>query len=347
MEIRFKSSIFDDEVIKVFQKDFERSNLKEDEVRKSDDFFKGGVREVLLNNAFVLHQDYLYTNSKEATLRVIQDSPVFLLHFELNGGVTCRFSEENHPEFYLEKETFNLFYIPSSERVYSYTSEKRLGLKIHISESYLQNKMGYCFIHKSKDFQEARKNNMAYAFFESGLKINRQLKQLIKDFLECSYEGTIKQSFLEAKLTELLLVSLTNTSKEEKLDEVNSDKKACLIDVENYIQNHLQKELTISDLSLIAGFNTSKFKKTFKEVYRTTVFKYITACRIEKAKNLIVEKDYTIAQASYEVGYKNPQHFTVAFKKVVGYLPSQLKKNLYHIFYIGFADDLFLLLMEL
>lgn len=339
MEIRFKSSIFDDEVIKIFQKNFERSTLKEDEIRKSDDFFKGGVREILLNNAFVLHQDYSYANSKPATLQVVQDSPIFLLHFELNGGVSCKFKESGNPVFNLEKDTFNLFYIPASERVYRYASEKRLGLKIHISEAYLQSKMGYCFIHKSKDFQEARKNNLAYAFFGEGINISIQLKQLIKEFLECSYKGTIKQSFLEAKLTELLLVSLTNSSKEENTEEVNSEEKASLTEVENYIQNHLQKELTISDLSLIAGFNTSKFKKSFKEVYGTTVFKYITACRIEKAKKLIAEQDYTIAQASYEVGYKNPQHFTVAFKKLLGYLPSQLKKYGCQILYVAYFNE--------
>lgn len=346
MEIRFKSSIFDDEVTKVFQKDFERTTLKEDQIRESNDFFKGGVKEILLNNAFVLHQDYSYTSSKTATLRVVQDSPVLLLHFELNGRVSCAFKDEAHPVFRLEKDTFNLFYIPSSEREYNYTSKRRLGLKIHISEAYLQNKMGYCFIHKSKDFQEARKKNLPYAFFGEGVNISIQVKQLIKEFLECSYKGTIKQSFLEAKLTELLLVSLTITSKEEGLEEVNKEEKASLIAVENYIQNNLQKELTISDLSLIAGFNTSKFKKSFKEVYGTTVFKYITSLRIEKAKKLITEQDYTVAQASYEVGYKNPQHFTVAFKKMMGYLPSQLKKNLYQLVGVDALCDFLMLLAE-
>jgi AraC-like DNA-binding protein len=45
---------------------------------------------------------------------------------------------------------------------------------------------------------------------------------------------------------------------------------------------------------------------------------------MEKAKELILEKNYNIAETSYSVGYKHAQHFTVAFKKMYGYLPSEL-----------------------
>ena len=48
---------------------------------------------------------------------------------------------------------------------------------------------------------------------------------------------------------------------------------------------------------------------------------------MEKAKTLILNENYTVAEASYKVGYKNPQHFTVAFKKMYGYLPSELIKE--------------------
>ncbi|WP_103192391.1 helix-turn-helix domain-containing protein [Formosa algae] len=39
------------------------------------------------------------------------------------------------------------------------------------------------------------------------------------------------------------------------------------------------------------------------------------------------EQGYTIAETAYEIGYKNPQHFTAAFKKKYNYLPSKLKTD--------------------
>ncbi|WP_234859251.1 helix-turn-helix domain-containing protein [Aquimarina aquimarini] len=42
---------------------------------------------------------------------------------------------------------------------------------------------------------------------------------------------------------------------------------------------------------------------------------------------MLIEEELTIAEISYAVGYKNPQHFTAAFKRKFGYLPSNLKKE--------------------
>ncbi|AUC77574.1 hypothetical protein CW732_18575 [Olleya sp. Bg11-27] len=45
---------------------------------------------------------------------------------------------------------------------------------------------------------------------------------------------------------------------------------------------------------------------------------------MEEAKLLILEEKFTIAVAAYHVGCKHHQHFTVAFKKIYGYVPSHL-----------------------
>jgi AraC-like DNA-binding protein len=46
---------------------------------------------------------------------------------------------------------------------------------------------------------------------------------------------------------------------------------------------------------------------------------------MEKAKEILSKRGMNISEVAYEVGYKNPQHFTVAFKKYFGYVPSKLK----------------------
>ena len=97
-----------------------------------------------------------------------------------------------------------------------------------------------------------------------------------------------------------------------------------IVKLEAYCRKNLKKKLTIDSLSQMAGFNTTKLKTEFKKVYKTTINKHITLLRMEKARTLIIDENLTIAQASYEVGYSNPQHFTAAFKKNMGYLPSRL-----------------------
>ncbi|WP_317044780.1 AraC family transcriptional regulator [Olleya sp. Bg11-27] len=59
-------------------------------------------------------------------------------------------------------------------------------------------------------------------------------------------------------------------------------------------------------------------------MFSTTIFKDISCLRMEEAKLLILEEKFTIAVAAYHVGCKHHQHFTVAFKKIYGYVPSHL-----------------------
>ncbi|MDO3694190.1 AraC family transcriptional regulator [Wenyingzhuangia sp. chi5] len=328
MEIRFKSSECDaGELVKNFKQNFENKILEEIEYSKFNDGVVGTVKEIHLDQAYVVYQDYHNINIQDDdTLEVTHDHNVFLLQFVIDGELACCLDGEANSSFTLRKNTYNLFYIPASNNLYKYSSKKKQVLNIYFLESYLQSKMGYCFTQTLVEFQKAKKRKRPFAFFDEGLLLSIHLKNIIQDFLECSFEGTTKQSFLEAKLTELVLVSLMNNESEKEVSEISGVEKENLRRVEDYIQTHLKEELNISELSLIAGLNTSKLKKSFKKVYGTTIFKYITFLRIEKAKELILKEKYTISEASYEVGYKNPQHFTVAFKKKLGYLPSQLKK---------------------
>ncbi|EGV44236.1 AraC family transcriptional regulator [Bizionia argentinensis JUB59] len=328
MEIRFKSSECNGrELVKSFNKDFETSFLSEKEYSDFKHSGSGIVKEIHLNNAFVLFQDQNIQNSENHTIQVVQNHPVFLLQIVIDGDVTFSFNENICSEFNLNKNMYNLFYIPPSKNVYKYLNHKKRILNIYFTAPFLECKMGTCFLKNSKKYQQAKKENELCCFFNKGLVLNRQLRNIVNDFLTCSYGGVIKQSYLESKLTELLLIALASNDSDSIINKLRKEDRESLVRIESYIRSHLETELSIKNLSELAGFNTSKFKTVFKQVYGIPVFQYITSLRIEKAMQLISKHDYTIAQASYEVGYKNPQHFTVAFKKKLGYLPSQLINN--------------------
>lgn len=325
MEIRFKSSECNGgELVKRFNKDFETNLLSEEEYSQFKEGITGNVKEMHLNNAYVLYQDYNNENFKNFTLRIDQNHPVILLQFVIDGAITLSLNEETNSTFHLNKNMYNLFYIPASKYILKDLNNEKKILNIYFTESYLVSKMGACFFLNSKKYQQAQKENKIYSFFNIDLLINGQLRSIINEFLNCSFKGVLKQSYLESKLTELILIALSSYDSKAVFNNLRKDDRERLTITENYIRTHLKEELNIEKLSVLAGFNTSKFKSDFKQVYGMTVFKYITSLRIEKAIDLISNYDYTIAQASYEVGYKNPQHFTVAFKKKLGYLPSQL-----------------------
>jgi AraC-like DNA-binding protein len=48
---------------------------------------------------------------------------------------------------------------------------------------------------------------------------------------------------------------------------------------------------------------------------------------MDKAK-LLLKEGKPVREVAFEVGYKNAHHFTTAFKKKFGYLPSKINKLL-------------------
>ncbi|MCD8538528.1 MAG: helix-turn-helix transcriptional regulator [Leadbetterella sp.] len=48
---------------------------------------------------------------------------------------------------------------------------------------------------------------------------------------------------------------------------------------------------------------------------------------MEKAREMLETTDLNVSEVAEKVGYKNPQHFSTAFKRKYGVLPSSLKKT--------------------
>jgi len=72
--------------------------------------------------------------------------------------------------------------------------------------------------------------------------------------------------------------------------------------------------------------NEFTLKKGFKEVFGTTVFGFWNELKMQESKNLLLEHKLTVAEVSEKIGYKNPQHFSTAFKQYFGISPSRLKR---------------------
>lgn len=77
------------------------------------------------------------------------------------------------------------------------------------------------------------------------------------------------------------------------------------------------------ELAHKCGLNDFKLKSGFKQLYGNTVFGYLGNLRMEVALRLLKEQK-SVRLVAEEIGYKNPQHFTAAFKKKYGVLPSQV-----------------------
>jgi len=152
------------------------------------------------------------------------------------------------------------------------------------------------------------------------------MQHIIATVIKCSENNCLHRIFLAAKMLELLFLDMEQliNNKDQprafpfKINDLEKLEKAKILIGEN-----MQAPCSLIELAHKVGLNDFKLKKGFKEAYGTTVFGHLLELRMEKAKTMLSSARYTVSEVAYEVGYKNAHHFTVAFKKRFGYLPSK------------------------
>lgn len=115
--------------------------------------------------------------------------------------------------------------------------------------------------------------------------------------------------------------------------EVLDDKRSILIEK---IKNVIIEMVHYSDefpkvnfsnyLSEKLGYDYTYLSNLFTEVKGTTIQEFIIMHKIEKAKELIMYNEMSIADIAYTLNYSSAAHFSTQFKKVTGLTPSFFKK---------------------
>ncbi len=113
------------------------------------------------------------------------------------------------------------------------------------------------------------------------------------------------------------------------ITEKKAEKSGKVIDTAKlYIQKNYMKDISLDEVSREVNISPYYFSKLFKDETGEGFVEYITNMRIEKAKELMAEGDYTMKEICQMVGYTDPNYFSRAFKKNVGVTPTEYKENL-------------------
>ena len=160
--------------------------------------------------------------------------------------------------------------------------------------------------------------------------ITPEMFSIINEIINCPWKDEYRKMFLEAKVMELLLLQL-NQMQQCKISFANRKTPKKIIDkmylAQNVIMGNLHDPLSLSDLARIVNTNECTLKKEFKNVFGNTVFGYMRDVKLEKAKNMLLIQNLSVKEISGITGYKNPQHFSIAFKRKFGLNPSRFKRD--------------------
>lgn len=286
----------------------------------------GDTTEWMLNGICIEHRDQTADHSFE--IDVQHDFPFFKMHFEMKGYSDYLPQNKGSKSVVIEEGRHQVFYFPEVKGRLRYAPGQRYTLEIKLTQTYFEKffgedlsnlgRMGTCYI-----------ANQPGTLGENSLEILPKMKPVIHEIINCPFAGPLRKVFLETKVTELLLMQLQQIEQSpapEPESVLRSGDVERLHHVKDLIHLNLQEPCSLLELSQKAGLNDFKLKKGFKELFGNTVFGYMTEVRMEKAKQMLLTGNHSIADISFTVGYKNPQHFTAAFKRRYGFLPRDIKK---------------------
>ncbi|TZF84099.1 helix-turn-helix transcriptional regulator [Pedobacter sp. BS3] len=160
--------------------------------------------------------------------------------------------------------------------------------------------------------------------------VTARIRSILMEMYHCHFVGSLKKIFIEGKLLELLSLQVEQMTfkKSGNSTVLKKDDIERIHYVKELLLQNLSNPHSIQDLASLAGMNRTKLQHSFKEVFGNTIYGYLADERMNKAMGLLKEDNYVkIAEIARQIGYKNPNHFSVAFKKKFGYLPKDVKNT--------------------
>ena len=96
--------------------------------------------------------------------------------------------------------------------------------------------------------------------------------------------------------------------------------------LDEYIQENLSENITLSDMAEVANLSTSYLRRLFKQSKGISLYQYVVRCRIVRAKQLLKQQQLTIAEIANQVGFADQSHLTRYFKRHVGITPKTFRQ---------------------
>jgi AraC family transcriptional regulator len=93
----------------------------------------------------------------------------------------------------------------------------------------------------------------------------------------------------------------------------------------DYVDAHLDGDLTLAELAAVAGFSPSHFKALFRQATGTPVHRFVLERRVERARLRLLEGRLSITDVALETGFAHPSHMARWMRRLLGLSPSQIR----------------------
>lgn len=90
-----------------------------------------------------------------------------------------------------------------------------------------------------------------------------------------------------------------------------------------HISHHFAQEILLEDMAAQAAISTSHFSRLFKKTIGESPHQFVLSYRVERAKEMLLQKDTPIIDIALHCGFSDQAHFSKVFKQKSGMTPKQ------------------------
>ena len=94
-----------------------------------------------------------------------------------------------------------------------------------------------------------------------------------------------------------------------------------------FILENQTENLSLGRVAKSVNTSIFYFCKMFKKATGLNFTDYVSRIRVEKAKNLLLNRNLRVSEIAYEVGFQSLTHFNRVFKKILGLRPRNTGDN--------------------
>lgn len=99
--------------------------------------------------------------------------------------------------------------------------------------------------------------------------------------------------------------------------------------VKNYVSEHLNENIGLSQAAAVACMSTNYFSNFFKKETGVTYSDYVAFLKLKKAKEMLRDKDKKIVNIAYMLGFRDQHYFSSFFKKHEGINPTEYRNKIF------------------
>ena len=256
------------------------------------------------------------------------DAPKPYIHFFYSIKYDRSYSIDGHVFAKYGNLEHNILFFPAGEIETRWTKgEKMEFFEICVPSDFFLSR----FQHPAELiglFRNKIDKKSAAALFPDNMPITPEIKAVLHDMLHSKVPHEQKGLLLQAKVIELVVLQLSQyseiLSREEVVSDLSDEDMSRMYKAREIILTTINNPYSLTELAQLVGTNETYFKKHFKMVFGQTVFAYINETRMRQAHTILEQKNRTVAEVAYFMGYKHSSHFSFAFKKHFGVSPSEV-----------------------